>query len=89
MQPIIIPDVQITFPEFRQIQQWYMLRQRWWLVPLTLLYPLYSIWGGNDSSFGPTGKLIATLLMTAVVTGAIIYSTRSALQRMFEQTPYF
>lgn len=88
--PITIPDVQVSFPEFRRIQQQHLLRKLWWIVVLVLAYPLYVIWAGEKGNFSTlTGKLIGTLLFAGLMVGAVLYGAKSALQRNFESAPFF
>ena len=85
--PIIIPDVQITFPEFRRIQQHLLLRQRWWLYTLVLGYLLYTTWFADTAADSVLFKLGLTVFFIVLLVGALTFANRVLLKRSFNKIP--
>ncbi|RSK42419.1 hypothetical protein [Hymenobacter perfusus] len=84
---ITIPDIQISFLEFRQIQQHMLLRQRWWIYVLLLGYLLYTAWFADTASTSVPFKIGLTAFFIALLVGMLVFANRVLLKRSFNKIP--
>ncbi|WP_155832848.1 hypothetical protein [Hymenobacter swuensis] len=86
---ITIPDVQISFPEFRRIQQHILLRQRWWLYALVLGYLLYTTWFADTASSSVLFKAGISTFLIMLMVGVLMFANRVLLKHSFSKIPLY
>jgi cytoskeletal protein RodZ len=88
MQTILISDVQVSLPEFRKLNQEILVKKRWWIFLLPVVYTLYNIWKQEMVRPSPiVARLGLTLFALVVIAAAFWLAIRVVMQLNYKRAP--
>ncbi|UYZ65058.1 hypothetical protein [Hymenobacter weizhouensis] len=87
MQPIILSDVHLSLQEFQQLNQQAILRRRWWVFLLPVVYPVYNFWAEID--FSDLSSIIPLVILILIYAVIVVIVLRRQSKRQYTATPLF